>query len=92
LGSRIAGAPRRSGTNRRAAIARHRIAAETRKILGQDRADEGRHRVARLADGEIDRGLARLDAGEELGQADESRATRRALRTASFGAIALGHG
>ena len=51
-----------------------RIAAEIRNMRGEDRPDEGRNRVLRLADRDVDRGLARLDAGQKLGEPHERRA------------------
>ena len=63
-----------------------RIAAEVGEMRGQHRADEGRHRMLRLADRQIDDRLARLDAGNELGQAHEGRAAVSAA--AAVGAAA----
>ena len=64
-----------------------RIAAEIREMRGDHRADEGRNRVLRLADRQIDRVLARLDLGQQLGQPHERRTAVRgpARRRASIG-------
>ena len=51
-----------------------RIAAEIIQMRLQHRADEGRNRMLRLADGEADRGLARRRIGEQFGKAHEWRA------------------
>ncbi len=47
--------------------------------------------MVRLPDGEVDRRLARLDAGEQLGQAHESGAASARRLTARSGAIAARH-
>ena len=51
-----------------------RIAAELLKMRRQHRPDEGRDRMLRLADRDVDRRHARLDAGQEVGQPHERRA------------------
>ena len=51
-----------------------RIAAEIVEMGLQHRADERRDRVLRLADRQVDRGLARLDVGQQLMQPHERRA------------------
>jgi hypothetical protein len=69
------------------------VAAELAKMRGDNRADEGRNRVLRLADGEVDRRLAGLDPGEQIRKPRE----RRALIGAANGGgaefrIGNGHG
>jgi hypothetical protein len=51
-----------------------RIAAEFGKMRRQHRADEIGNRVLRLADRQVDRRLARCEAGNEIGQPHEGRA------------------
>ena len=51
-----------------------RIAAEIGQMGGEHRSDEERDRMLRLADGEIDRRLARLGIAQKLGQPHERRA------------------
>ena len=51
-----------------------RVAAEFVEMGGNLGADEGRNWMLRLADRQIDGGLARLDAGDQFGQPHERRA------------------
>ena len=50
------------------------VAAEIVQVRLEHRSDERRNRVLRLANRKIDRGLARLDIGQELMQPYERRA------------------
>ena len=54
-----------------------RIAAEIVEMRGEHRPDEGRDRMLRLADREVDRRLARLHVGQKLAQPHEGRAPGR---------------
>ncbi len=72
---RIAAAePLRDGLAERLDALVGRIAAEVVEMLRQHRADEGRDRMLRLADREVDHGLAGRDAGDQVGQPHERRA------------------
>ncbi len=66
-----------------------RIAAEFVKMRGDLRADERRDRVLRLADRQIDGGLAGRDAGDQFGQPHERRAAF-GRRSRDAGRLALG--
>ena len=52
----------------------HRIAAELVEMRGDHRADEGGHRVLRLADRHADRGLSRRRVADQFAQPHERRA------------------
>ena len=66
-----------------------RIAAEVIQVRGQHRPDKSGNRVLRLADREIDGGLAGRDAGDQLGQPHERRAAID-RRSSGRGRLALG--
>src|SRR5262249_54031723 len=51
-----------------------RVAAKIRNMSGERRSDKGRDRMLWLADRHIDRGLTRLDVGDQFGQPHEGRA------------------
>jgi hypothetical protein len=57
----------------------------------QGRAEKFRQRMMRLADGQIDRRQAGLDAGQQLGQTHESGAPDTGFRLVLPGAIAVRH-